>query len=185
MGAHEIPGRRSPLELRLRVPMKYQEDVDAWKAQAAQQQEFDEKGRESPFQVGDRAWVRVEQVPRGANPKTFTSMRGPYRVIRVSDDGLTVSVSHLNRPEIVQVVHAERLQRARVEPDEPLTEEERQILEEAQVVVVEPVGAPLESDGGELAAVEDVPGGQSDAQRTHRKSSANLKASSWGSRVWW
>ena len=137
---------RSPLELRLRVPRKYQEDIESWaqevanareaavkailQAQSEQEREFNERRRESPFQVGEHAWVRVEQIPKGANPKTFSSMRGPYRVVAVSDDGLNISVSHLNRPEIVQVVHAERLQRAKVDPEEPLTDEERQILGE-------------------------------------------------------
>ena len=139
---------RSPLEMRLRVPSKYQEDVEAWaqevsnarekavesllKAQADLEREFDARRRESPFMVGDHAWVRVEQVPQGANPKTFANLRGPYRVVDVSEDGLTISVSHMNRPEMVQKVHAERLQRARVEPEQPLTEEELQILDDSQ-----------------------------------------------------
>jgi transposase InsO family protein len=172
---------RSPLELRLRVPRRYQEDVEAWaqqvaqarekavdsilKAQVEQEREFDARRRESPFNVGDHAWVRVEQVPRGANPKTFSSMRGPYRVVGVSEDGLTVSVSHMNRPEIVQVVHAERLQRAKVEPEEPLTDEERQILEEDQVVVAEPIDVlPIPMDKGKAEMVEDLPAVESDVE---------------------
>ncbi len=43
---------------------------------------------------------------------------------------------------MVQVVHAERLQRAKVEPDAPLTHEEREILEDDQSATGKPIGAP-------------------------------------------
>jgi hypothetical protein len=60
------------------------------------------------------------------------------------------------------MVHAERLQRARVEPEEPLTEEEREILEQAQVAIAEPISVPPASAESERAVV-NTPRGQSDA----------------------
>ena len=106
---------RSPLEMKLRIPQLFMGDVEAWaqevvaardraveailRSQEEQGREFDKRRKHPPFTAGDHVWVRVEQVPQGMNPKTFSAMRGPYRVVQVSDDGATVSVVHPERAQ--------------------------------------------------------------------------------------
>ncbi len=103
--------------MRLRVPQRFEGDVEACAREVASARERDggntegperttkgiRRTRKSPFKDGESVWVRIEQlpkrvIPKGVNPKTFSAMRGPYKIVTVSDDGLTVTIEHVNEP---------------------------------------------------------------------------------------
>ena len=79
-----------------------------------------------PIKAGDRVWVWVPKVKTGYSKKLAFRWIGPYRVEKVTNDGIKVTIKVPTRNGIYPEVHYDRLKKCYDERDRPTTPPEDQ-----------------------------------------------------------
>ena len=169
----------SPLEAQFDWPSSFQAK-DEWvqrlleirneahraleKTQEQQKERYDKKRREADFQVGDRVFLEVGAIPRGANVKTYNRYRGPYRVVKFKEGDTVVDLQHANIPDETVRVSVERVIRVNTEPMDRLSPLERKVLdgwaaEQRQVAAEERPAPKMAEVPKDKEEMDDAKGG--------------------------
>lgn len=109
--------------LRTRLDDAYSRVQEQMKlAQRQQKTLYDHKNKGAPFNVGDRVWLHIATVPRGASRKFHRPWQGPYKAVKVLSD-VVYRIQKEDSPRKRCVVHFDRLKpyvskaHARIEPE--------------------------------------------------------------------
>jgi hypothetical protein len=94
-------------------------------SQQKQKERFDRKRKEFNVEVGGHVWLRMGELPKGANPKTSSLLRGPYEVTKIDDDKMWVEMKHMSLGGAPIRVHVERLVPTRIRATTQLSEAEK------------------------------------------------------------
>ncbi len=95
--------------LRSRLDKSYSRVREHMKiAQQRQKTLYDHRKQGAPYNVGDRVWLHVSVVPRGASRKLHRPWKGPYKVVKIIND-VVYRVQKEDTPRKRVVVHFDRL----------------------------------------------------------------------------